>query len=137
MLRICTCRRFRQVELRSALRLTTKPTVVNLSPHTQGARYETGSVTPARYSLTQAIQPDCAGAGDPPLRRTGQDLPLRESQIGEKLWRARGDCQGQGHDWQHLQRERIRISTQAELQKNLEDYRADAKSKTRQQLSTA
>lgn len=37
-------------------------------------------------------------------------------------------------DWQHLQRERIRISTQAELQKNLEDYRADAKSKTRQQL---
>ena len=37
-------------------------------------------------------------------------------------------------DWQHLQRERIRISTQAELQKGLEQYRADAKQKTEQQL---
>lgn len=38
-------------------------------------------------------------------------------------------------DWQHLQRERIRISTQAELQAGLEDYRANAKEQTAAQLS--
>lgn len=37
-------------------------------------------------------------------------------------------------DWQHLQRERIRISTQAQLQRSLEDYRAAAKQKTEEEL---
>lgn len=38
-------------------------------------------------------------------------------------------------DWQHLQRERIRISTQAELQRGLDEYRADAKQKTTAELA--
>ncbi|MBP7546483.1 MAG: AHH domain-containing protein [Corallincola sp.] len=37
-------------------------------------------------------------------------------------------------DWQHLQRERLRISTQAGLQRSLEDYRKASKQKTKDEL---
>ncbi|WP_104402624.1 AHH domain-containing protein [Vibrio penaeicida] len=38
-------------------------------------------------------------------------------------------------DWEHLQRERTRISIQAELQKDLESYRADALDKSPRELA--
>ena len=38
-------------------------------------------------------------------------------------------------DWQHLQRERIRISMQAQLQVGLEEYRSNAKAKTVAELA--